>query len=101
MTTEIKCVLMKKQNGVFVFCNAEHILTFVHLCVCLWQGTRKRSQLDLELEIENMGAHLNAYTSREQTVYYAKAFTKDLPRGREQQGRVTGRLRHRFIRTRY
>lgn len=45
------------------------------------QGTRKRSQLDLELEIENMGAHLNAYTSREQTVYYAKAFSKDLPRG--------------------
>lgn len=28
-----------------------------------------------------MGAHLNAYTSREQTVYYAKAFSKDLPRG--------------------
>jgi processing peptidase subunit beta len=25
-----------------------------------------------------MGAHLNAYTSREQTVYYAKCFTKDL-----------------------
>lgn len=49
--------------------------------VCVWQGTRKRSQLDLELEIENMGAHLNAYTSREQTVYYAKAFSKDLPRG--------------------
>ncbi|MEQ2212361.1 hypothetical protein XENOCAPTIV_029737 [Xenoophorus captivus] len=49
------------------------------------QGTRKRSQLDLELEIENMGAHLNAYTSREQTVYYAKAFSKDLPRGGVQQ----------------
>uniref|UniRef100_A0A671YIA6 Peptidase, mitochondrial processing subunit beta n=1 Tax=Sparus aurata TaxID=8175 RepID=A0A671YIA6_SPAAU len=46
-----------------------------------FKGTRKRSQLDLELEIENMGAHLNAYTSREQTVYYAKAFSKDLPRG--------------------
>ena len=27
-----------------------------------------------------MGAHLNAYTSREQTVYYAKAFSKDLPK---------------------
>lgn len=26
-----------------------------------------------------MGAHLNAYTSREQTVYYAKAFDKDIP----------------------
>ncbi|ETE57152.1 Mitochondrial-processing peptidase subunit beta, partial [Ophiophagus hannah] len=47
------------------------------------QGTKKRSQLDLELEIENMGAHLNAYTSREQTVYYAKAFSKDLPRAVE------------------
>ncbi|KAL7976300.1 hypothetical protein Chor_002519 [Crotalus horridus] len=47
------------------------------------RGTRKRSQLDLELEIENMGAHLNAYTSREQTVYYAKAFSKDLPRAVE------------------
>ncbi|MEQ2281089.1 hypothetical protein AMECASPLE_026771, partial [Ameca splendens] len=50
-----------------------------------FKGTRKRSQLDLELEIENMGAHLNAYTSREQTVYYAKAFSKDLPRGGVQQ----------------
>ena len=28
-----------------------------------------------------MGAHLNAYTSREQTVYYAKCFTSDLPKG--------------------
>lgn len=34
-----------------------------------------------------MGAHLNAYTSREQTVYYAKAFSKDLPRGTVQRGR--------------
>ena len=29
--------------------------------------------------MENIGAHLNAYTSREQTVYYAKAFDKDVP----------------------
>lgn len=29
--------------------------------------------------MENLGAHLNAYTSREQTVYYAKAFDKDVP----------------------
>ena len=27
------------------------------------QGTQKRSQSQLELEIENMGGHLNAYTS--------------------------------------
>lgn len=43
-----------------------------------FKGTSKRSQTDLELEVENLGAHLNAYTSREQTVYYAKCFSKDL-----------------------
>jgi hypothetical protein len=43
-----------------------------------FKGTAKRSQTDLELEVENMGAHLNAYTSREQTVYYAKCFSKDV-----------------------
>jgi len=45
-----------------------------------FKGTKTRSQTDLELEIENMGAHLNAYTSREQTVYYAKCFEKDVPK---------------------
>lgn len=43
-----------------------------------FKGTKRRTQTDLELEVENMGAHLNAYTSREQTVYYAKCFSKDL-----------------------
>ncbi|XP_067684904.1 mitochondrial-processing peptidase subunit beta-like [Haliotis asinina] len=43
-----------------------------------FKGTQKRSQTDLELEVENMGAHLNAYTSREQTVYYAKCFSQDI-----------------------
>jgi processing peptidase subunit beta len=44
-----------------------------------FKGTGKRSQHALELEVENLGAHLNAYTSREQTVYYAKSFRKDVP----------------------
>jgi mitochondrial-processing peptidase subunit beta len=44
-----------------------------------FKGTQKRSQSQLELEIENMGAHLNAYTSRENTVYYAKAFNNNVP----------------------
>jgi processing peptidase subunit beta len=43
-----------------------------------FKGTGKRSQFDLELEIENMGAHLNAYTSREQTVFYAKCLSEDV-----------------------
>jgi len=33
--------------------------------------------LQLELDIENMGCRLNAYTSREQTVYYANVLKED------------------------
>merc|ERR1712159_118406 len=44
-----------------------------------FKGTNKRSQHQLEKEIENIGGHLNAYTSREQTVYYAKVFKNDVP----------------------
>ncbi|EKM75682.1 QCR1 core subunit of the ubiquinol-cytochrome c reductase complex [Agaricus bisporus var. burnettii JB137-S8] len=45
-----------------------------------FKGTGRRTQHALELEVENLGAHLNAYTSREQTVYYAKGFRKDVPK---------------------
>jgi len=48
-----------------------------------FKGTGKRSQLQLETEVENMGAHLNAYTSREQTVYYAKVLKSDVPKAVE------------------
>ncbi|KAK0485321.1 Metalloenzyme, LuxS/M16 peptidase-like protein [Armillaria luteobubalina] len=44
-----------------------------------FKGTGRRTQHSLEVEVENIGAHLNAYTSREQTVYYAKSFSKDVP----------------------
>ncbi|EER01018.1 conserved hypothetical protein [Perkinsus marinus ATCC 50983] len=37
-----------------------------------FKGTQRRSRIQLEREVEDIGAHLNAYTSREQTVYYAK-----------------------------
>ncbi|KAF2668158.1 mitochondrial processing peptidase beta subunit mitochondrial precursor [Microthyrium microscopicum] len=43
-----------------------------------FKGTEKRTQQQLELEIENMGGHLNAYTSRENTVYYAKSLNSDV-----------------------
>ena len=36
-----------------------------------FKGTDRRSSLDIATEIENVGGHLNAYTSRETTVYYA------------------------------
>merc|ERR1719320_835605 len=43
-----------------------------------FKGTGKRTQTGLELEVETMGAHLNAYTSRESTVFYAKCLSEDL-----------------------
>ncbi|RVW30424.1 putative mitochondrial-processing peptidase subunit beta, mitochondrial [Vitis vinifera] len=43
-------------------------------------GSSPETARDLEEEIENMGGHLNAYTSREQTTYYAKVMDKDVPK---------------------
>lgn len=43
-----------------------------------FKGTENRSIRQLEEEIENMGGHLNAYTSREQTTYYAKVLKKNV-----------------------
>ncbi|KAJ2999914.1 hypothetical protein HDV02_001433 [Globomyces sp. JEL0801] len=57
----------EKNNGVAHF--LEHMA---------FKGTKSRSQQQLETQIENMGGHLNAYTSREQTVYYAKAMSSDV-----------------------
>ncbi len=48
-----------------------------------FKGTKNRTQKQLEVEIENMGGHLNAYTSREQTVYFAKVFKTDVPKAME------------------
>lgn len=45
----------------------------------IFKGTKTTPQRDLEVAVENMGAHLNAYTSREQTVYYARSLKQDVP----------------------
>lgn len=39
-----------------------------------------RTTKSLEVEVENMGGHLNAYTSREVTCYFAKVMKKDVPK---------------------
>lgn len=46
-----------------------------------FKGTGKRSQFDIETEVENMGAHLNAYTSREHTTYLTQTFKSDIAQG--------------------
>ena len=44
-----------------------------------FKGTTTRTARDIAEEIENVGGHLNAYTSKEQTAYYAKVLRHDLP----------------------
>jgi predicted Zn-dependent peptidase len=43
-----------------------------------FKGTKRRSALAIAEEIEAVGGHLNAYTSRESTAYYAKVLKEDV-----------------------
>ena len=43
-----------------------------------FKGTKRRSALAIAEEIESVGGHVNAYTSREQTAYYAKVMKEDI-----------------------
>jgi len=43
-----------------------------------FKGTHKRSAQAIAEEIEAVGGHLNAYTSRENTAYYAKVLKEDV-----------------------
>lgn len=44
-----------------------------------FKGTQKRSALNIAESFDNIGGHLNAYTSHEHTVYYAKILHQNLP----------------------
>lgn len=44
-----------------------------------FKGTSRRSALAIAEEIEAVGGHLNAYTSRENTAYYAKVLDEHVP----------------------
>lgn len=44
-----------------------------------FKGTKRRSARLIAEEIENVGGQLNAYTSRENTAYYARVLADDLP----------------------
>ena len=43
-----------------------------------FKGTDNRSARSISEEIESVGGHLNAYTSRENTAYFAKVLKDDL-----------------------
>ena len=44
-----------------------------------FKGTLRRSALEIAAEIEAVGGHVNAYTSREHTAYYAKVMKEHVP----------------------
>jgi predicted Zn-dependent peptidase len=44
-----------------------------------FKGTSRRSAADIAREIEDVGGQINAYTSRENTAYYAKVLKGDAP----------------------
>ena len=44
-----------------------------------FKGTGRRTARDIAEEIEAVGGHFNAYTSRESTAYYAKVLKGDVP----------------------
>ena len=46
-----------------------------------FKGTNGRSAAAIAEEVELVGGHLNAYTSREQTAYYAKLLKGDMSLG--------------------
>lgn len=48
-----------------------------------FKGTRKRSAMDIALEIDSIGGELNAFTSRESTTFYTKVLDEDLEKGLE------------------
>ena len=47
----------------------------------VFKGTRRRSAFEISEQIEAVGGHLNAYTTREQTAYYVKVLKDDAALG--------------------
>ena len=61
-------------------CETEETNGLSHLLEHMaFKGTKRRSARDIAEEIEAVGGHLNAYTSRETTAYYAKVMKEDVP----------------------
>ena len=57
----------KAQNGL------AHLLEHM-----LFKGTQRRSAKEIAEEIEFVGGYLNAYTSREQTAFFARTLLDDV-----------------------
>ena len=67
----------KAENGIAHF--LEHMA---------FKGTKTRSAVQIAEEIEGVGGHINAYTSREATAYYARVLGGDVPLALEVLGDI-------------
>lgn len=70
--------------GVWVDAGARHEDTATHgishmLEHMAFKGTKRRDARRIAEEIEAVGGHLNAYTSREQTAYFVRILKDDIP----------------------
>ncbi len=45
----------------------------------VFKGTEKRTARDIAMSLESLGGHLDAYTSKEETCYYARVLDEHLP----------------------
>ncbi len=70
--------------GIWVDSGARHEAPQMHgishlLEHMAFKGTKRRSALQIAEEIEAVGGHVNAYTSRENTAYYIRVLKNDVP----------------------
>ena len=57
----------------------QHVRLSVVMVIIPSLCAQSRTLQQLEEQIENIGGHLNAFTTREMTCYFAKVFKKDVP----------------------
>ena len=46
----------------------------------IFKGSEKRSALDIAVDMDEIGGHLNAYTARETTCFYARTLSEHMPK---------------------
>lgn len=46
----------------------------------IFKGSKKRSSLDIAVEMDEIGGYLNAYTAREATCFYARTLSEHMPK---------------------
>ena len=81
--TEHRASLETVSIGVWTDVGARHepeALNGITHCLehMLFKGTKTRSAKDIVLGIESVGGHINAYTTRDNTTYYARVLKDDL-----------------------